>query len=68
MYALQDIDDSAYPYYYGFVNKDGGWYIMRQDKNGSIRYAMQKIAPKGQYTKAWNNRTNLIYTYWDTEF
>lgn len=35
-YKITEIDDGS-PSYYGFVNKNGNWYIM-QDTNGSYRY------------------------------
>ncbi|MFH1536288.1 MAG: hypothetical protein ABIC96_04470 [Patescibacteria group bacterium] len=35
-YKITEIDDGS-PAYYGFVNKNGNWYIM-QDTDGSYRY------------------------------
>jgi len=67
-YALTNIDDNAYPYYYGFINANGQSYIMKQDSDGSIKYAMDSISPRGRYSTNWDNRTILTYNYWDTEF
>lgn len=67
-YALTNIDDNAFPYYYGFINADGQWYIMKQSADGSIKYAVSFISPRGQYSNNWDNRANLTYNYWDTSF
>mgnify|MGYP001596418142 FL=1 len=67
-YALTNIDDNAHPYYYGYINSDGQWYIMKQNSDGSILYAVSFVSPRGQYSTNWNNRTILDYSYWDTGF
>lgn len=67
-YALTDIDDNVLPYYYGFINADGQWYIMKQGSDGVVKYAVSFISPRGQYSSNWDNRTNLTYNYWDTSF
>lgn len=58
-YKISEIDSGEVGYY-GFVNKDGGWLIMREDPNsGSFRYA------KGESNLPinWKNRKNLKYDY-----
>ena len=64
-YQPSDIDDSGSTKYYGFVKKDGRWYIMRQSSSGAFRYA--KGAPLaaggGVYSDAWTDRTHLTYSY-----
>ena len=60
-YKVSDIDDTG-PNYYGFVDKDGAWYIMKEDTTaGSYRYC------KGvsDYPTNWDNRTTLTYDYFD---
>jgi|CXWL01.1.fsa_nt_gi hypothetical protein len=63
-YKISEIDDSAIAFY-GFTNKDGGWYIMREDsETGSIRYS------KGEtnFTNSWTNREGLSYDYFNNTF
>jgi len=58
-YKISEIDNGLVGYY-GFVNKNGGWLIMKEDTNsGSFRYT------KGvsNFPFNWNNRTNLRYDY-----
>lgn len=63
-YTISEIDDSVVGYY-GFVNKDGGWFIMKRDtENGSFRYA------KGasNFPASWKNREDLKYDYFHNVF
>jgi len=36
-YKISELDDST-PAYYGFMNKDGAWYIMKETATGSYLY------------------------------
>jgi len=63
-YKISDIDNIESPFY-GFTNKDGGWYIMKEDADtSSFRYA------KGEanFPKNWDNRKNLKYDYFYNVF
>jgi len=62
-YNISQIDDSV-PSYFGFVNKDGGWFIMREGEDEAFLYA------KGDsnFTKNWSNRVKLTYNYFDGVF
>lgn len=63
-YSISEIDDSIVGYF-GFVNKDGGWFIMKRDtEKGSFRYA------KGlsNFPGNWENRQNLKYNYFHNVF
>jgi hypothetical protein len=62
-YGICEIDDNS-PAYYGYVNKEGAWYIAREDSTGSYRYA------KGNdnFSSNWSNRTSLTYNYYDLIF
>lgn len=58
-FQISEIDDGLISYY-GFINKNGSWFIMREDtQNSSFRYA------KGEngFPNGWNNRTQLKYDY-----
>ncbi len=63
-YNISEVDDDVVSYY-GFINKQGGWFIMKGDTNtGTFRYA------KGgsDFPNNWKNRKNLKYDYLDKVF
>ncbi|MBF8249485.1 MAG: hypothetical protein HW400_86 [Candidatus Levybacteria bacterium] len=63
-YNISEIDDSIIAYY-GFTNKDGGWFIMREDtETGSFRYVRGNM----KFPNNWANRTNLKYDYYSKVF
>ncbi|HHD92284.1 MAG TPA: hypothetical protein ENL06_01500 [Candidatus Portnoybacteria bacterium] len=62
IYHISDIDDSS-PAYYGFVDKDGNWYIMKED-TGTYRYCKGTT----DYSTNWSNRASLTYDYYDNIF
>lgn len=62
-YGVTEIDDST-PAYYGFVNKEGAWYITREGNDGSYRYNKGT----GSFTSNWSNRSSLTYDYFDATF
>jgi hypothetical protein len=63
-YKITDIDDSE-PSYYGFVNKNGAWFIQKEDPvTGAYRYKKGS----SNYTDAWTNRATYTYNYFDAEF
>ena len=53
-YNISDIDDGGIIRYFGFINKDGGWYVLQEDTlNNTIRY---RVGDTG-YVAAWGART-----------
>jgi len=51
--------------YWGYLDKDGNWYIRRDDTpNGTFRY----IQGANNYKANWANRANLNYDYFDEVF
>lgn len=67
-YHIQNIDDNIYPHYYGFINDEGLWYIMRVTLTGEVTYNRVSFQGSGLYTTAWSGRTTLQYTYWSEGF
>lgn len=66
-YKISGIDDSS-PAYYGFVNKDGDWFIMRETSGGEYKY-YKKTALDNDFTTDWPNRATLTpYEYFDSIF
>jgi hypothetical protein len=66
-YNITEVDDSGVDSYYGFVNKDGAWYIQKELSTGAYRY----VKGSNDFTNAvtgWPNRTNLTYNYFDQVF
>ena len=63
-YSISDIDNGVITFY-GFINKNRSWYIMRVDTNtGAFRYTKDK----SNFRANWSNRTNLKYEYFDDVF
>lgn len=63
-YEITEIDDTSSPAYYGFLKKNGYWYIMKEDSTGAYRYS------KGtsDFSTNWTNRASLTYNYFNTVF
>ncbi len=64
-YQASDIDESGDPAYYGFLDKDGNWYIMEANA-GSGTYRYEKGS--SGYAAAWTGKAGLTYGYFDAEF
>lgn len=58
------IDTGAYPHYFGFVNKNGAWYMIKDtgDADGTFLYS------KGGSGYDWSGRAGLTYASFDTTF
>lgn len=65
-YRLAELDD-AVPSYYGFINKDSEWFIMREEASGTYKY---KVGTTG-FTTAWSGRATIPeieWLYYDSAF
>lgn len=58
-YKFSDMDTSGDPDYFGFVDADGGWYIMQLNSSGTARY----VKGTSGYTTAWTGKSGLSYDY-----
>lgn len=59
-YRISEVDESGATAYYGFINKDGGWLIMRDETTtSSFRYAKGDF----RFPENWKDRENLKYDY-----
>ncbi len=63
-YNISEIDDSGTPSYYGFVHKNGNWYIAKEDATGGYRYTKGTSS----FSTNWTNRAGLTYDYFDVVF
>jgi len=62
-YGIMNVDDDGtHPNYYGFVNKDGAWYIVREAADGSFSYV------KGNSGYDWSERASESYASYDSTF
>lgn len=68
-FGIVNVDDAAYPNFYGFVNKDGNWYIQKENENGSFDFANINNNPsKTTYGTAWSDRESLTFNSFDVAF
>lgn len=65
-YKISEIDDSS-PSYYGFVDKDGDWFIMKESSTGQYKY-YKKTGDDDDFTTDWPNRGGFTYLYFDSIF
>lgn len=64
-YRISGIDDDSESSYYGFINKDGEWFIMREtSSSGDYRY----VRGSSNFPTNWSNRTSLSYDYFHNVF
>jgi hypothetical protein len=62
-YAITDIDDAGTTKYFGYLDKNGNWYVMQLTDTGA-RYTRGSTG----YQTNWNGRTGLSYDYFDIVF
>lgn len=70
-YKITEVDDAGVPAYYGFVNKDGAWFIMKEDSTATPNYSYVKgTGGVGDtFPAKWLLRgTALGYDYFDEIF
>ncbi len=60
-YRIARLDDNI-PAYYGFLNKDGAWFIMREESDGTYKYAKGTV---NFQTTGWDLRGDPGFTYAD---
>lgn len=62
-YKITEVDDSTTSYY-GFLDKDGKWYIMQESSSGAYRYSKGTT----NFSTNWTNRASLSYDYFHNIF
>lgn len=69
-YRAADVDDDdndATANYYGFVDTDGNWYIMKEEISGSVStYTFTRGTTN--YSANWTGRAGLTYGSFDSTF
>ncbi len=62
-YQIAEIDESEVSYF-GFVDTEGNWFIMKEDVAGSFRYTKGRT----DFPNNWGIREQLKYDYYDRVF
>ncbi len=63
-YKISQIDDAT-PAYYGFIERSGKWFIMKEDSTtGAYRYAKGASS----FSTNWTSRASLTYDYFNIVF
>jgi hypothetical protein len=63
-YEISQMDDTTIPAYYGFLNKEGAWYIAKEGNGGEFRYTRGST----NFATSWTNRSGLAYNYFNEVF
>lgn len=66
-YNITEVDDAGVDVYYGFVNKDGAWFIQKELSTGAYRYT-KGASDFTNATTGWPNRASLSYGYFNDIF
>jgi len=62
-YKISRVDDST-PAYYGYTDKDGQWFIMKEDASGNYTYAVGTT----DFTDNWGTKGTLDYKEYYEKF
>lgn len=62
-YKISEVDDST-PSYYGFLDSAGAWYILKENSDGTYRYAKGSSS----FSTNWTGRAGLSYDYYHNIF
>ena len=63
-YEISQVDDTTIPAYYGFVDRDGRWYIAKEGNGGEYRY----FRGASDFAVTWSDRQSLVYDYFNNVF
>ena len=63
-YNITEIDDAGLDTYYGYVNKEGAWFIQKESSSGAYRYTKGNT----DFSTNWTNKASLTYDYFNVIF
>lgn len=64
-YKISDMDTSSDPSYFGYIDKDGNWYITElTESTGEVRYCKGS----SDYSTNWTSRASLTYDLYNNVF
>lgn len=64
-YETANVDESSDPKYYGFLDRDGNWYILKSATSGTVFTYAKGVT---DYSTNWTNRASLTYDTFDNTF
>lgn len=67
-YRPSDADEATSTKYYGFLTRDGRWYILRETGGNTWRYARGAGNYDTAVTGAWATRAAQVYDYFHNTF
>ena len=67
LYRIADVDDAGAIKYYGFVDVNGGWYILKEDTSGAID-TYRYIKGDTDYPTNFGIRGTFTYDYFNNIF
>jgi len=67
-YRISDMDVSANPRYYGYLDKAGRWMIVKEDTGPPYSYRYVRGDASNDYMTNWNIRDTLIYGLYNEVF
>jgi len=67
-YNITELDDST-PSYYGFMNKEGAWFIMKEDPAHPVDVPYYSyVKGDSSFSTNWTSRATLSYDYFNNTF
>lgn len=66
-YNISRVDDST-PAYYGFIDKESNWFIMKEGSDGTYLYAKGSSDFAGNWALRNNEETGPTFDYFDETF
>jgi hypothetical protein len=64
-YKISGIDTATVPYYFGYEDSDGGWYIMRRNTTTGVT---DYVKGGSNYSAAWTGRVAQSYASFASTF
>ena len=59
-FKIAEVDDAAFPKYYGFAAPDGSWYVLRETTApATFRYSRGDSG----FATNWTGRGSLVFDY-----
>lgn len=65
-YNIANTDTASTVQYFGFLDKDGNWYVLKNNGAGIYTYCSGLVA--SPYATAWTGRAGLTYVTFDNAF
>lgn len=67
-YFILDVDDDASPNYYGYQDKSGNWYILKETTTAGDNTYTYYASTTPNYSAGWPGRTTYTYSLFESAF